>query len=100
MSKVSNLNEIKLRLRAIRTKILNSYEIDVTGIVGSFARNSQNDNSDVDIIFTVVGSPTLFELAGATFDLETELGRQIDLVDVENMTDNRRNYIMRDFVAL
>ena len=53
-------------------------------IFGSFARNEETPQSDVDILFIPdrSGKPfTLFTLGGMYMDLKELLGREVDLVE-------------------
>lgn len=53
-------------------------------IFGSFAREEENPNSDVDILFVADRSEkpfTLFTMGGMYMDLKRLLGREVDLVE-------------------
>ena len=55
------------------------YGIEKIGLFGSFARNEGRPGSDVDILITL-RQPNLFTYGIITQQLETVLGRRVDLV--------------------
>lgn len=88
------------KLRGFVQPLNAKYGVLVTGLVGSFARNSEKADSDVDVSAKVVGEPTLFDLARMAGELEQLLGRQVDLVFPDDLPPRKRTFIMRDFIPL
>jgi hypothetical protein len=74
--------------------------VELVGVVGSVARGDQTDASDVDVVYDIVGRPSLFDLGGIMADLEDKLGRRIDLVDRHSMKPERWAWMSRDLVTL
>lgn len=74
--------------------------VELVGVVGSVARGEARADSDVDVVYDVVGRPTLFGLGGMVADLEDRLGRRVDIVDREMMKPERWLYMSRDLVTL
>jgi predicted nucleotidyltransferase len=76
---------------------LREYGVRRCGLFGSFVRNEQNGQSDVDLLVE-------FEPEEKTFDnfmhlaifLEAILGRRVDLVTVESLSPHIGPYIMRE----
>lgn len=62
------------------------YHIKRMGIFGSVARGEQTENSDIDICFEGEAL-NLFTLARIKYELETLLGRQVDLVRMRERMD-------------
>jgi predicted nucleotidyltransferase len=87
--------DIENKLKALKPTLSERYFIDKIGYFGSFARNEQNDNSDIDIIVSF-NKP----LGWAFFDLqeflELELGRKVDLVSSKALKDQLKNIILRE----
>ncbi|MDZ7830938.1 MAG: nucleotidyltransferase domain-containing protein [Desulfobacterales bacterium] len=60
-----------------------TYRIKKIGIFGSYARNTINRESDVDIV-VVLDDQDLFNLIGIKQDLEDRLKRHVDVVSYRN----------------
>jgi len=63
-------------LHALREEIFRLPSIDIAFVYGSFARNEQGPESDVDVIF--IGHQTRRTLSSHIGRIEKRLGRQID----------------------
>jgi uncharacterized protein len=74
-----NRSEILLILEKFKRENANKYGIDSLGLFGSFAKDQENDNSDVDIIIDI-SEPDLFKLVHIKDDLENLLQKSIDIV--------------------
>lgn len=96
----SLLETVLETIRARRDEIEARYGIRLLGVVGSVARGEERADSDVDIPFRATGPCTLFKLANAGFELEDALGRKVDLVDVDGMRPEARDFITRDLVLV
>lgn len=85
-------NEIEKEILELKPILLSRFHVEKIGYFGSFARNEQKDDSDIDIIVSL-GKP----LGWAFFDLkdllETKLKRRIDLV-----TMNALKYQLKDII--
>jgi len=92
------LEKVIATIRTKRAEIEARFGIRLVGVVGSVARGDERADSDVDVIYDVVGRPTLFDLSDVQFDLEDLLGRSVDLVDTSVMRPERRAHMERDLV--
>lgn len=92
------LDTVLETVRARRDEIEARYGIRLIGVVGSVARGEERPDSDVDLIVDVTGGPSLFKMSDAKWELETALGRKVDLVDRETMRPRARAFIERDLV--
>lgn len=70
------------------------------GVVGSPARGDATRDSDIDVVFDVVGRLDYWRLGGLSMDLQDALARRVDLVDREMMVPERWAWMARDLVAL
>jgi uncharacterized protein len=59
------------------------------GIFGSFARNEQNNKSDIDLLVKFKDTPSLLQLIKIENDLSKKLGFKVDLI-TEGSIKNRR----------
>ncbi len=87
------LDGLRLEREAARAR-----GVELVGIVGSIARGEARADSDVDVIYDVVGRPTLLDLGAIVVELETRLGRRVDLIGRQAMRADRWAYMGRDLV--
>lgn len=73
------LEEVLARLREELPRLEDEYGVDSIVIYGSLAREEPGPDSDVDLLVEFVTTPTLFTLGRLKEDLETRLGREVDI---------------------
>ncbi len=66
------------------------------GIFGSYARNEQTENSDIDILVKFIGAPTFASYLRLEENLRNRLGREVDLITEGGVNKFLRPYIERD----
>ncbi len=91
-----NLDEIK----SIVLATLKPYNTAKIGVFGSFARNEQVADSDVDILVEFKDQLDLLEIIGLEQELSEKIGRRVDLVTEKAVHPNIRPYIAKDIVLL
>ena len=72
-------DEIIPTLRRFKELNKDRYEIIRIGVFGSAARNSMNEQSDIDVVVEL-GKPDLFYLIGIKQDLEEKFHMPVDIV--------------------
>ena len=72
--------------------------LDLIGVIGSVARGDSRPDSDVDVVYSVVGPASLFDLGGLQMDLQDELQRPVDMVDLDQIRPRVRAIMERDLV--
>ena len=72
-------DEIMPTLRRFKELNKDRYEIIRIGVFGSAARNSMNEQSDIDVVVEL-GKPDLFYLIGIKQDLEEKFHMPVDIV--------------------
>ena len=72
-------NEIIRTLSGFMDMNKDRYEIIRIGVFGSAARDSMNEQSDIDVVVEL-GKPDLFYLIGIKQDLEEKFHRPVDIV--------------------
>ena len=83
-------------LRQYKESSSEKYGIKRIGIFGSVARGEQTENSDVDIVVSLV-QPRLFNLVHIKDDLQQLFGCPVDIVrERDNMDILLKNCIQRD----
>ena len=66
------------------------------GIFGSYARNEDTPQSDIDILVDFRDQVTLFDLGGMKVDLSEMLNRPIDIVTERGINSRIKESIYRD----
>ena len=94
---MKSLTEIKATLAERRALLFDKYPIQSLAIFGSFARNEQNDDSDLDLVVEFNGK------IGSDFilladELESYLGFKVDLVSRKGIKDRYFQSIKSDLI--
>ena len=92
--------EILEKLRLLKDEARQRYKAELKGIFGSYAREEENENSDVDVLVEFLDNATLFELVGLGDFLEEKLNCKIDIVSQRAVREEISPYIYRDLVYL
>ncbi len=96
-SRPDDLQAVLEVIRA-RREVVRGLGVDLVGVVGSIARGEAREDSDADIVYDVVGRPSLLDLGRIALDLETALGRSVDLVSRQALRPDRWTHMSRDLV--
>jgi len=75
MTKIEILNELSKN----KNHIMKNFEVDKIGLFGSYAKNTQTENSDIDI-YVEFKNKTFDNLAGLWNYLEELYEKKIDLI--------------------
>ena len=94
---MKNLEEIEGILLKHKSGLRERFKVKEIGIFGSYARNEQTEDSDVDILVEFEEPVGLLFVHLADF-LEEILQCRVDLVTKEGIKPNRRKYIMEDLI--
>jgi uncharacterized protein len=79
----------KQEMQNIIVDYLINFQPQVIGIFGSYSRNEQTHNSDMDIFIRFSTSPSLFQLIHIENELSEKLNIKVDLV-TEGSIQNER----------
>ena len=69
-------------------------------VFGSFSRGDADDNSDVDILVDLEKGRSLMDMGGLLMDLQTLLGRSVDVVTEKGLRPRIRERVLREAKAL
>ncbi len=87
--------DLEKKLKVLKPILSAKFNVDTIGYFGSFARNEQTNNSDIDIIVSF-NKP----LGWAFFDLqdllEKELNRKVDLVSINALKEQLKVTILNE----
>ncbi|SEJ70423.1 hypothetical protein SAMN05192553_10910 [Cyclobacterium xiamenense] len=94
---MKSLNEIKSILEKNKSRLFYSYPIKSLAIFGSFARNEENADSDLDIIveFNDKIGLRFIDLAN---ELEGMVGRKVDLISKKGIKQRYLQSIEEDLI--
>ncbi len=94
------LNELKKRLYAHKRELYEKYKIKKIGIFGSFVRNEQNIESDIDILVEFEVTPTLLKFINLENYLSELLGIKVDLVMKKALKPTIGKSILKEVVFI
>lgn len=69
-------------------EVLEPYNPREIGVFGSYARNENKTNSDIDILVSFASAVSLFDLARIINKFKNNYGLTIDLVEKEGLSDS------------
>lgn len=69
-------------------------------VFGSVARGEADEASDIDFLVEMEPGRSLFDLGGLQVDLETLLGRRVDVVTVRGLKARIRGAVLRDAIPV
>ena len=99
---MKSLAEIKQILLKHQVKLAEDYRMTVVGVFGSYARNEQGPESDVDILLDVHEDAQLdmFDLVRLQNELTDLLGVQADIVLKRNLRKRIGERILQEVVSI
>ena len=69
-------------------------------VFGSFARGTQQRDSDLDLLIDLAPGRSLLDLIAIQQDLEDLLGRRIDVVTTRSLSPYIRDSVLKDAIPL
>ncbi len=90
--------EIQSELAALKPRLSDKFPISEIGFFGSYARNEQRDDSDLDVLVTFEEPVTLFDLVRLENELTSELGVDVDLVTRDSLKPQVESRVQNDVV--
>lgn len=94
---MKTFKDIKRIINSNRKEIEEKYKVKTLAIFGSYARNENNPESDIDIIVEFKEPVGLLFIHLADY-LEEILGIKVDLMTLEAIKPNRKEYILKELV--
>jgi len=84
---------ISKRQQDIIIRILKPFNPISIGVFGSYARNENKQDSDLDILVSFDSDLTLFDLIGMEHELTSKLGIKVDLFTERSLNKKIEPYI-------
>ncbi len=97
---MKTINDIREIIHQHRDVLANQYGVSVVGLFGSYARQEQRPDSDIDLLADILRPISLFELVGAELYLGEVLDTKVDLIPRRDVRDELQSTILESTVAL
>ena len=94
---MSELEEIKRKLREHKPELKERYNVEEIGIFGSYVHGDQAESSDIDILVEF-SEPIGWKIIDLKEELEKLLDRPVDLVTKDALKPRLKTQIMEDVV--
>jgi predicted nucleotidyltransferase len=91
---------ITLQQELLIKETVKKFSPTLVGVFGSYARNENTSQSDLDILIDFDKGINLIELIGLEQELSELLGIKVDLVTSRSVNSNLEPYIQRDLVRI
>jgi len=85
--------EVEQKIKELKPFIHKNYFVDKIGVFGSYARDEQNEDSDIDILVSF-SKPLGWEFFDLKDYLENELNTKVDLVSENALKTQLKNSIL------
>lgn len=102
-------NQILEKLKELKPK-LHDEGFELIGIFGSFARNEEKPNSDIDILYQIKdtkeylkkysGWDSILHIVEIKDFLKKELQKEVDFVDQSSLDSIANKYIQKDLIYI
>ncbi|MEQ8924584.1 MAG: nucleotidyltransferase family protein [Fulvivirga sp.] len=79
---------------------MSKYKISKIGVFGSYARNNERADSDLDILVQFDQRISLFELIDLELQLSEALGIKVDLVTENSLSKHIKPFIESELVSI
>ncbi len=91
--------DVLIILRKHKPELQKKYPLASIELFGSYARNEQTPESDVDVIVEF-NEPVGIEFVDLLIELETILGKPVDLISKKTMRPKLKPFIEPDLIAV
>ncbi len=75
-------------------------DIQRVSLFGSYLHGSQQDDSDIDLLFEMKKTMTLFQIGGLQYRLEQKLGKKVDFVPKNSVIPQLKDKIIAQAEAI
>lgn len=82
--------------RELIRQIISKYRVTNPRIFGSVIHGEDDENSDLDILIDRLPGATLFDLGELKYDLEINLGINIDIITPNSLSIKFRNQVLEE----
>jgi predicted nucleotidyltransferase len=99
---MKTLSEIRQILQAEKPYLAEKYGVTVIGVFGSYVRDEQRPDSDIDILIELERPPRidLFDLVNLAYYLSDLLGVKVDIAIKENLRKRIGKRILSEVIPV
>ena len=93
------LEDVLTTLRMHKPELQRKYPLSSIELFGSYARNEQNSDSDVDVMVEF-SEPVGIEFVDLLIELEVILGKPVDLINKKSIRPKLKLFIEHDLITV
>ena len=97
---MTSLSQIQTTLSSHKAEFFDLFRVKTLAVFGSYARNDQSNDSDVDVLVEFEGVVTYDAYFGLQAYLQALLGRTVDLVTEGGLKPRARQNVEKDLVRV
>jgi hypothetical protein len=91
---------ILTKIKSLKAEIKRNYKAEIKGIFGSYVRNEQTNQSDIDILVKFHQDADLFDFVGLSQFLEERLNCKVDVVPIDSLREELKPYVLREAIHI
>lgn len=91
---------ISQKQKTIITETVKPYSPSMLAVFGSYARNEQRPDSDIDLLIDFNNNLHLLDLIGLEQELSEKLGIKVDLITLRSLNPALKPHIQKDWVRI
>lgn len=95
-----NIEEIKEIINKNRLFLERKFKVKSISVFGSYLRNKQNEESDIDILVEFYDTIDLFEFIALENFLSEKIGNKVDLVMKDVLKPRIKNRILEEAISV
>ena len=89
-------NDILAALATLQQTLRQEYKVRKIGLFGSYSRDEQRPDSDIDLLVEFTDDADLFDLAELKYYLEEKLHHPVDIVPEKALRDELKQGVLAD----
>jgi uncharacterized protein len=93
-------NLIVNALKKNKEYLKKNFRVTRIGIFGSFARNEETENSDIDVLVEFEKTPDMFTFFSVEEYLENKLNRKIDMVRPQGLKEHVKENVLSEVIYI
>jgi predicted nucleotidyltransferase len=88
--------EVLDALSSLAGELRKNYKVERIGLFGSYARQEQRPDSDIDLLVDFSDDADLFDLAELKYFMEEKLHHQVDIVPARALRDELKQAVLAE----